>query len=139
MSEILGYIFRISTEQWVDHVFDMAIYFTNLRRKLESGHTILFIHKTSAGDALVGYGVVDHVAEKNELSEEEQLECEKGQWKRAIEFKYVKRFENPLLIKETFFRDSRVRGRLFHGLELTSKQLDSILRQAEASWYYQKS
>lgn len=139
MSEVLGYIFRISTEQWVDHVFDMAIYFTNLRRKLESGQTILFIHKTNAGDALVGYGVVDHVAEKSELPEEDKLECEKGQWKRAIEFKYVKRFDNPLLIRETFFKNSRVRGRLFHGLELTREQLESLLRQAEASSFHQKS
>jgi len=82
-SEIAGYILRIATEQWVDHVFEMAIYYTNMKRKWKSGQAILFIHKTKTGDALVGYGVVDHMAESNALFEEDRLECERGSWKKA--------------------------------------------------------
>jgi hypothetical protein len=130
-SEVAGYILRIATDQWVDHVFEMAIYYTNLKRKWKSGQVILFIHKTRNGDALVGYGVVDDVTERDELSEEEKLECEQGGWKRALEFKYVKRFDEPLLIKETFLKGSKLRGRFFHGLEVDKEQLEKIVGKAE--------
>lgn len=138
MSEVHGYILRIATEQWVNHVFDMAVYYTNLKRKWKSGHTILFVHKTGAGDAIAGYGVIESEVGKNELSEAEQSECEEGEWKRALVFKYVKRFDKPLLIKETFLKDSKLRGRLLHGLVLNKEQLKSILSQAE-HWSHQKS
>jgi hypothetical protein len=138
-SEVAGYILRIATEQWVDHVFEMAIYYTNLKRRWSSGQAILFIHKTRTADALVGYGIVDHVAEKSALSEEDRLECERGSWKRAIEFKYVKRFEKPLLVKETFLKDSKRHGRFFHGLQLNREEFEKILSQAEKSPLHQKS
>jgi len=134
-----GQILRIATEQWVDHVFEMAIYYTNLKRKWKSGQAVLFIHKTRAGDALVGYGIVDHAAEKRALSEEDRLECERGSWKRAIEFKYVKRFEKPLLVKETFLKDSKRHGRFFHGLQLNREEFEKIMSQAEKSPLHQKS
>jgi len=138
-SELAGCILRIASEQWVDHVFEMAIYYTNLKRKWKSGQAVLFIHKTRVGDALVGYGMIDHAAEKRTLSEEDRLECERGSWKRAIEFKYVKRFEKPLLVRETFLKDSKRHGRFFHGLQLTKGEFEKILSQAEKSPLHQKS
>jgi hypothetical protein len=137
--DVAGCILRIATDQWVDHVFEMAIYYTNMKRKWKSGQAILFIHKTRTGDALVGYGVVDRVAERGALSEEDRLECERGSWKGAIEFKYVKRFEKPLLVKETFLKGSKRHGRFVHGLELNKEQLEQILGQAEKSPSHQKS
>jgi hypothetical protein len=131
MSEAAGYILRIATKQWVDQVFEMAIYFTNIRRKWETGQTILFIHKTKVGDAIIGYGVIENVHEKDELSEEEKRQCEKGGWRRAIEFTYVKQSDVPLPIKETFLKGSKLRGRYFHGLKLTKEQLDSLMATAE--------
>jgi hypothetical protein len=138
-SEVASYILRIATEQWVDHVFEMAIYYTNMKRKWKPGQAILFIHKTRTGDALIGYGVVDHVAEGSTLSEEDRLQCERGSWKRAIEFKYVKRFEKPLPVKQTFLKDSKRHGRFIHGLELNKEQLEQILDQAEEGPLHQKS
>lgn len=132
MSEVDGCILRIATRQWVNQVFSMAIYHTNLRRKWKSGQTILFVHKTKAGDALVGYGLIEKACEKDELSEQDKYECERGGWKRAIEFKYVKQFDRPLTIKDTFLKGSKLRGRYFHGLKLDQKQLEAILAQAEA-------
>jgi len=131
MSEAAGYILRIATKQWVDQVFEMAIYFTNIRRKWKTGQTILFIHKTKVGDAIIGYGVIENVYEKDELSEEEKHQCEKGGWRRAIEFTYVKQSDVPLPIKETFLKGSRLRGRYFHGLKLTREQLDNLMATAE--------
>lgn len=131
MVEADGYILRITTEKWVDQVFGMAIYYTSLRRRWRPGQRIIFIHKTSAGDAVVGYGVIGKIYEKDELSEEEKSECEKRGWKKAIEFKYVIKLEKPLRIKETFLKNSKLRGRYFHGLKLDEEQMNSIISQAE--------
>jgi hypothetical protein len=83
------------------------------------------------GDAFVGYGLVENTYKKDELSEHERCECEKGHWKRALEFRYVKQFEKPLYIKETFLKDTKLRGRYLHGLSLAEKQIKSIVAQAE--------
>jgi len=131
MVEADGYILRIATKQWVNQVFNMAVYYTSVPRKWKSGQIILFIHRTNVGDAIVGYGVIENIYEKDELSEEEKHECEIYGWKKAIEFKYVKEFEKPLPIKETFLKDSKLRGRYFHGLKLNKGQLNSIIMQAE--------
>jgi hypothetical protein len=128
--EIAGYILRIRSDYWVDHVFNMAIYYTNLRRKWKPNQTIIFIHRTSVGDAIVGYGIIENVCEQDELSEEERLGSE--EWKEAIVFKYVVRFEKPLLVKETFLKEPKFRGRYVHGLALGKGKLDSILKQAES-------
>lgn len=131
LAEANGYILRIATEKWVNQVFDMVIYYTGLRRRWKPGQTIVFIHKTSVGDAVVGYGVIGEIYEKDELSEEEKSECEKHGWKKAIEFKYIIKLEKPLPIKETFLKNSKLRGRYLHGLKLTEEQLNSITSQAE--------
>jgi hypothetical protein len=131
MKKAEGYILRIATKEWVDQVFDLAIYYTGSRRKWRSGQTIIFVHKTNVGDAVVGYGVVEEVYEKDELSEEERRECEKRGWKKALEFKYVLKFDKPLPIKETVLKDLKVRGRLLHSLSLSNQQLSSIIGQAE--------
>jgi len=130
-----GYILRIATQQWVNQVFSLAMYYTSARRKWRSGQTILFAHKTNVGDAIIGYGVIENIYDKNELSEEEKRECEKQGWNKAIEFKFVKEFEKALPIKETILKDIRIRGRLLHGWPLSKEQIDSILSQAESSQF----
>jgi len=130
-SEVGGYILRIATKQWLNQVFSMAIYYTNMRRKWRQGQTILFVHKTNVGDALVGYGLIERASEIDELSEQDKYECERGGWRRAIEFKYVKQFDKPLPIKDTVLKGSKLRGRYFHGLRLGENQLDALLAQAE--------
>lgn len=132
MSEVEGFILRIATRQWVNQVFGTAIYFTNLRRKWKRGQTILFVHKTGLGDALVGYGLIERVWEKDDLSEQDKDACERGGWKRALEFQYVRQFDKPLAVKETFLKGSKLRGRYFHGLKLNKNQLEDLLAQVEA-------
>ncbi|MDH5375499.1 MAG: hypothetical protein OEZ21_11545 [Candidatus Bathyarchaeota archaeon] len=131
MVEADGYILRIATEKWVDQVFNIAIYYTGARRKWKAGQTIVFMHKTSIGDAAIGYGVIENVYERDELSEEERLECEKYGWKKAIEFKYIIKFEKPLPVKETFLKDLKLRGKYLHGLPLNREQLNAIISRAE--------
>ncbi|MCK4424998.1 hypothetical protein KAU93_04860 [Candidatus Bathyarchaeota archaeon] len=126
-----GYILRIATKEWVDQIFDVAVYYTGFRRKWRPGQTIIFVHKTNVGDAVVGYGVIENVYERDELSEEERRECEKRGWKKALEFKYVLKFDKPLPIKETVLKDLKVHGRFLHGLSLNKQQLSSIIGQAE--------
>lgn len=131
MADSDGYILRIATKQWVDQVFDTASYYTGLHRKWKQGQTIIFMHKTKRGDAAVGYGVVDKVHDKDDLSVEEKLECEKHGWTRALEFSYVMKFEKPLLVKETFLKDTKLRGRYFHGSSLSGKNIQRLISQAE--------
>jgi hypothetical protein len=130
MAEATGYILRIATEKWVNQVFDMAIYYTSVRRRWKPGQTIVFVHKTSVGDAVIGYGVIGKIYERDELSDEEQRECEKHGWKKAIEFKYIMKLEKPLPIRETFLKNSKLRGRYFHGLKLDKEQLNSIIKSS---------
>ena len=131
MVEADGYILRISTKEWVDQVFNFAIYYTSTRRKWNAGQRIMFVHKTSVGDAIIGYGEIGNIYASDELSEEERRECEKWGWKRAIEFKYVLRFDRPLPVKETILKDLKLRGRYLHGFPLSKEQLNSIIEQAE--------
>ena len=131
MVEADGYILRISTKRWVDQVFNLAMYYTGARRRWKVGQTIIFVHRTSLGDAVIGYGVIGDIYESDELSEEERRECEKHGWKKAIEFRYIIRFENPLPIKETSLKDLKLRGKYLHSLPLNKQQLDAIISQAE--------
>jgi hypothetical protein len=131
MSEVDGYILRIAKKEWVDQVFEMAMYYTGFRRKWKVGQIILFVHKTALGDAFVGYGEIGSVYGLDELSEEERRECERWGWKKAIEFKYVIRFEKPLPIRETFLKNLRIRGRTLHGFPLRREKLNSIISDAE--------
>jgi len=131
MAEADGYILRIAKKEWVNQVFEMAIYYTGFRRKWKVGQIIIFVHKTAVGDAFMGYGEIGNVYGLDELSEEERSECEKWGWKEAIEFKYVIRFEKPLPVKETFLKDMKIRGRTLHGFPLSREKLNSILSDAE--------
>jgi hypothetical protein len=129
MVEVAGYVLRITSNFWVDHVFGMAIYYTNLRRRWQAGQTIIFTHKTEYGDSVVGYGVIECACQQNELAEEDRVEPEK--WETALVFRYVLKFEKPLSIKETFLKEPKFRGRYAHGLGVTKEQIDSILNRAE--------
>ena len=131
MVEADGYILRISTKRWVDQVFNLAMYYSGARRRWKVGQTIIFVHRTSLGDAVIGYGVIGEIYERDELSEEERRECEKHGWKKAIAFRYIIRFEKPLLIKETSLKDLKLRGKYLHSLPLNKEQLDAIISQAE--------
>jgi hypothetical protein len=133
MVEFAGYILRIATKQWVNQVFETTIYYTSIHRKWKTEQTILFVHKTDVGDAIIGYGVIENVREKEAFSEEERSECDKYGWKKAIEFRYVKEFERPLPLKETVLKDMKIRGRLLHGFPLNKAQIESIMNQAESS------
>lgn len=139
MSRIEGYVLRIVGKEPVDHVFELAIYYTNLNRKWTSGQIIFFLHKSELGDAFVGYGVIERIMERDELCDQERAECERGGWKMAIEFRYVRRLERQLLIKETFLKDSKLRGRFFHGLQLDGVQIESLMKQAGVRGFHQKS
>ncbi|MGB9676454.1 MAG: hypothetical protein ACPL0C_04630 [Candidatus Bathyarchaeales archaeon] len=126
-----GLILRIATKEWVNQVFDYAIYYTSARRKLSAGQIVLFVHKTEFGDAFIGYGEIENICSVEELSEVERSLCEKCGWKRAIEFKYIVKFEEPLPISETFLKDLKVRGKTLHCFPLSEENLNQIIGNAE--------
>ncbi|MGB9741085.1 MAG: EVE domain-containing protein [Candidatus Bathyarchaeia archaeon] len=126
-----GYILRIATEKWVNQVFDFAIYYTGARRKMSAGQTVIFVHKMEHGDSFIGYGEIGNIYAVDEFSDAERRECEKWGWKRAIEFKYVVRFEKPLPLRETFLKDLKVKGKTLHCFPLTEEELKQIINKAE--------
>ncbi len=128
---VAGYILRITRKEWVEQVFERTKYYVGIKRKWSPSQTIFFVHKTMRGDAFIGYGVVNNFQSFEELSDEEKAECEKWNWNGALDFIYVVKFKEPLLIKETFLKNSRLRGKYLHGLALTREQIDSILSVAE--------
>lgn len=131
MGEEDNYILRISTEKWVEQVFDRTRYYTSLRRRWRPGQTIILLHNTGIGDSVIGYGEIGDIYERDELTEQEQRECEEYGWKKAIQFEYVVRLEKPLPLRKTFLKDSKLRGRYLHGLKLNQEQSDSIISKAE--------
>jgi len=125
-----GYILRIATKEWVDQVFNFAIYYTSTHRNWKEGQSIIFVSKTSKGDAFVGYGEIGNIYASNELSEEEKRQCEKWGWQKALEFKYVIRFDKSLPVKETFIKELKLRGKSLHGFPLKDTQVKEIIKQA---------
>ena len=126
-----GYILRISRKEWVKQVFERTKYYVGIRRKWKPGQTILFVHKTLNGDAFIGYGVVNSFQSLEELTESEKAECEEWGWRGAIDFKYVVRFEKPVLVKETPLGSSKLKGKYLHGVKLSKAYIDSVLAMAE--------
>lgn len=122
---------RIATREWVNQVFDLAIYYTGARRKMFAGQKVVFVHKTPLGDAFVGYGEIANIYGFDDLSEAEKLECEKWGWRKAIEFKYVVRFEAPLLLKETSLKGLKAKGKTLHCFPLDEEKLNEIISAAE--------
>jgi len=129
--EACGYILRIASEEWLNEVFNTAMYYTSVRRKWMPDQTILFVHKTKAGDAFVGYGVIKSVYENEDLTEEERSKCKEHGWRKALEFAYVIKSEKPLLVKNTFLRNLKVVGRCLNGYPLDSGMLNAIIAQSE--------
>lgn len=127
-----GCILRIARKDWVEKVFNSAMYYTSSPRKWQTGQMVIFLTKTEVGDAFIGYGVIENVYGKEELSEEEQKECETWGWRKALEFKYVVKFDEPLAIRETFLKNLKLHGKFLHGLPLKMEQLNSIINQAES-------
>jgi hypothetical protein len=126
-----GYILRIAKKEWIEKVFNSAIYYTSSPRKWRRGQTVLFLAKTEVGDSFIGYGVIENVYTKDELPAEERMECEAFGWQKTLEFRYIVRFNKPLALKETFLRDSKLRGKFLHGLHLKMEQVNSLINQAE--------
>lgn len=126
-----GYILRITKKEWVTQVFDLTRYYVGFRRKWKPGLTIFFVHKTEKGDALIGYGVVGKVIRRERLSEKEKRECKKHGWTFALDFKYVIKFDEPLLLKDSVLKNLKVRGRYLHGYPLNSERIEALLNQAE--------
>lgn len=126
-----GLIMRISTKEWINQVFNYAMYFTSSRRKMVAGQIVLFVHKTEFGDAFIGYGEIGNLYAVEELSEVEKSLCEKWSWKRAIEFKYVVKFEKPLPVRETFLKNLKVKGKTLHCFPLSEEILNQIICMAE--------
>ena len=126
-----GFILRISREEWLRQVFELKKYYPGIMRRWTHGTTILLARKTGKGDSFIGYGVIGRIDMPWELPKEEEEYCRSNGWKCAILFKTLRRFKEPLPLKETFLKGDPRKGRFLHGISLTVDQIDSILEAAE--------
>jgi len=123
-----GYILRVSTDDWVEQIFEIKKYYPGIMRNWTP---ILLARKTEAGDSFLGYGITDKVEMLWEMSPEEENYCRENNWRCALTFKPLIRFKNPYPIKETFLAEDKRKGSLLHGAMLMEGQVDEILEQAE--------
>ena len=131
-----GYILRISTDDWLNQVYELKKYYSGVMRNFKRNTPILLAKKTEVGDSFIGYGVIGKVELLWELSPEEEAYCKENNWKCALTFKALNRFEKPFPIKATVLADDPRKGSFLHAARLEEAQVDAILDAAEA---YQES
>jgi hypothetical protein len=107
-------------------------YYSGVMRGWKRGTPIMLAKKTDVGDSFIGYGVVGKVELLWELPPEEEAYCRENNWKCALTFKALKRFEKPFPIKESILADDARKGSFLHGIRLSEDQVDEILDSAEA-------
>ncbi len=130
-TERLGYILRISRDEWLEQVFNIGKYYTGLIRDYRRGTPILFAKKAEKGDSFVGYGIVDKVEMLWEMPPEEEEYSRGNGWKCSLTLRGLMRFARPFPIKESVLREDRRRGSFLNGIRLGEDQIDSILEAAE--------
>ena len=126
-----GYILRLSTEDWRDQVYELKKYYSGVMRGWKRETPVLLAMKTDAGDSFIGYGVVGKVEHLWELPPEEEAYCRENNWKCALTFKALNRFERPYPIKESLLSEDPRKGSFLHAARLTEDQVDALLDAAE--------
>lgn len=127
-----GYILRISTDDWLDQVYELKKYYSGVMRGWKRNTSILLAKKTEVGDSFIGYGVIGKVELLWELSPEEEAYCKENNWKCALTFKALNRFEKPYPIKKSILAEDPRKGSFLHGARLSEDTVDAILDAAEA-------
>lgn len=126
-----NFILRITKEEWLKRVFGIKKYYPGVPRNWEKGGIIFFARKSEVGDSFIGYGIIEEFVRRDDLSGKERLECEIMNWKGAIVFKEIYKFEPPIPIKETSLASLKAKGKYLHGLQLTEDQTAEIFEIAE--------
>jgi len=126
-----GYVLRFVNEDLENQAFTLSKYYSGIIRNWVRGTPLLFAMKTSEGDALVGYAVVDKIENLWEMPPEEETYAREHGWKIALTLRGVTRFKAPLLIKNSALGSDLRRGAFLHGAKLTEHQIGTLLDQAE--------
>lgn len=131
LNDRYGYILRVKHEDWAQQVFELNKYYSGIIRRWKKGSPILLAMKTEKGDSFVGYGITDKTEMLWEMTPEEEQYCKENNWRCAITFQPLIRFENPLPIKETFLANDDRKGRYLHGASLNETQVEILIEQAK--------
>ena len=126
-----GYILRVSTDDWVNQIYELKKYYSGVMRNWRRDSTILLAKKTQVGDSFIGYGVIGKVEMLWELTPEEETYCRENNWKCSLSFKAMEQYKNPYPIKQTFLAADPRKGAFLHGARLTEQQVEEILEKAE--------
>jgi hypothetical protein len=126
-----GYILRISSDEWLEQVFQLKKYYAGISRNWRRGTPILMAKKTELGDSILGYGIIQKVEMLWEMTPEEEDYCRENKWRCALNFQPLVKFEKPIPIKDTVLADDERKGSYLHGALISEQIVDSILKQAE--------
>ncbi|HUV33481.1 MAG TPA: hypothetical protein VMW22_01020 [Candidatus Desulfaltia sp.] len=126
-----GYILRISTDEWLDQIYQLKKYYTGVNRNWKRGTPILLAKKTEQGDSILGYGITQKVEMLWEMTPEEEDYCRENKWRCALTFQPLVKFDKPLPIKDTILANDKRKGSFLHGALIPEETVDSILEQAE--------
>ena len=82
-----GYILRVSTDDWVEQIFEIKKYYSGIMRNWKRGTPILLAKKTDVGDSFLGYGITDKVEMLWEMTPEEENYCRENNWRCTLTLK----------------------------------------------------
>jgi len=126
-----GYILRVSTDDWVNPIYELKKIYSGVMRNWRRDSTMLLAKKTQVGDSFIGYGVIGKVEMLWALTPEEETYCRENNWKCALSLIAMTQFKNPYPIKQTLLAADPRKGAFLHGARLTEQQVDEILEEAE--------
>lgn len=129
--ETPGYILRISSDEWLNQVFQIKKYYSGINRNWKSGTPVLLAKKTEEGDSILGYGITQNVEMLWEMTPEEEDYCRENNWRCALTFQPLVKFKKPLPIKDTILAYDKRRGSFLHGALISEQTINSILDRAE--------
>lgn len=125
----MGMLLRISRDEWVERFFSDGRYYTSLRRRWEKGLKAFFLKKTSVGDSVIGYGVLDGFMSREGWLAAGGKPYDEHPWNTVLIFKHLVRFPRPVPVKDLGL-DERLRGNRLHGYRIGDSLSDRILELA---------
>lgn len=125
----MAILLRITRDEWAERFFSDGRYYTRLRRRWEKGLTAFFLKKTSVGDSVIGYGVLDDFMSREEWLATGGKPYDEHPWDTVLIFKQLVGFPKPVPVKDLGL-DERLKGNRLHGYRIGGWLADRILQLA---------
>lgn len=125
----MAILLRIVRDEWAERFFNDGRYYTRLRRRWEKGLTAFFLKKTDVGDSVIGFGILDDFASREDWLSAGGSPYYEHPWDTVLIFKQLVRFPKPVPVKDLGL-DERLRGNRLHGYRIGMHLVDKIFQLA---------